>query len=239
MHFSTALTTVAALVASAVPALAQTPAGCPVVGDVNCLASTAQYTVLATVISNNANTTATPANYNATISISCVYTSAGANQGKGTGMIGSDLTVTGFGNPKAACPSGVGADAIVGSTGIMFISVGQSVGPNVLPFYTLFNPCGGAVANSTANLQTIRNVITANPTDSIVMGTCALPPAPPASSSASSAGAATAAASPSTVPLTLPGASTGSGAGSVEISQYTILSLSALGLVGVLTAAFA
>ncbi|KAI8826895.1 uncharacterized protein EV422DRAFT_490291, partial [Fimicolochytrium jonesii] len=149
---------------------------CGTTGDPTCLITTAQYTVLGTVISNNANTTGSPTNYNATIDVSCVYASFGVSQGVGAGLADAKVLVSGFGDPYPGCPNNLGASAPVNQTEIFFIYVANRVGQNATPFYTIFNPCGGGLSNSTGNLEAIRSTLEKNPKNSVLKGSqCALP----------------------------------------------------------------
>ncbi|TPX62335.1 hypothetical protein PhCBS80983_g00449 [Powellomyces hirtus] len=234
MRFTTAALT--AFVACLPLSLAQatTAAGCAV-SDIVCLSSTAQYTVLANVVSNNANSTdpgASPAAYNATVSVSCVYGSFGSGMGTGDGLVGQQVLVTGFGNPRNACPGRIGAEAPTNFTGIFFIYVANRVGQGQQPVYTVFNPCGGPIVNSPANLLNLQSVLDKNPTNRLLKGNCIFPT--PAPAPAVSGAGPTATAAPTNTPLALDPANS-----AMVISHASILSVVAAGLVGVLTVVFA
>ncbi|KAJ3157475.1 hypothetical protein HDU86_003367 [Geranomyces michiganensis] len=210
MLFPSAAALFTLLASVAAPALGQatTAAGCPAT-DLKCLITTAQYSLRGTVVSNTANTTDTPAAYNATISVSCVYSSFTSPTGAGA-FAGSDILVTGFGAAKAGC---AGLAANPGDEGIFFVYVANRVGQNGTPYYSVFNPCAGNITpNSTANLVTMQSILSnpANAANVLNKGTgCALPapatssapaPAAPTGSSASASGPAPAATT-STAPL--------------------------------------
>lgn len=179
MRPSTALTALVALIASTSPAISQSPSApsCQP-NDVPCLITSAQYTILGTVISNNAQTPpASAQDYNATIQIQCVYASAGTNRGPGTGMTGSQVLVTGFGTPNAKCPNGLGADAAVNTSSIYWISIASATsGPSQLPTYSVFNPCGGGIPFSQNAVQTLASVLGKNQQIALPLsGNCSLP----------------------------------------------------------------
>ncbi|KAJ3009723.1 hypothetical protein HKX48_007777 [Thoreauomyces humboldtii] len=149
------------------------PVGCVDVTDLACLVETAQYTVIATVASTTQSTTGTSADYNATLAISCVISSFGTGNGTGVALESANALVTGFGSPKTTCPGNIGADAVVGANpAFYFLFVGEAVGPTEQPFYSLFNPCGGSVAYSPANLAIVDTVLAAHPENSRLLGNC-------------------------------------------------------------------
>ncbi|KAJ3148738.1 hypothetical protein HDU89_004588 [Geranomyces variabilis] len=241
MIFSTAaLFTLLASVAAPALGQATTAAGCPAT-DLKCLITTAQYSLRGSVTSNTANTTDTPAAYNATIAVSCVYSSFTTPTGAGA-FAGSDILVTGFGAARAGC---AGLAANPGDEGLFFVYVANRVGQNGTPYYSVFNPCAGNITpNSTANLATMQSILSnpANAANVLNKGTgCALPapttsaaPAPAtATGSSASAAAPAPAATTSTAPLVVGAKSAGVAA------EWTALVAVAAGALSIFTVAFA
>ncbi|KNC99133.1 uncharacterized protein SPPG_05392 [Spizellomyces punctatus DAOM BR117] len=215
MQISAALTLIVALLGSAVVAQPPPPTvpNC-LPNDLPCFMTQAQYTILGTVVGNNANTPPGSAqNYNATIAVQCIYASFGNNRGQG-GFVGQQITVTGFGNPNQKCPNNMGADAIPNNSSIFFIYVASSVPQGGLPIFTVFNPCGGGIPYSPQNLQTLANSLAKFPQNAIAGApNCALP-APEATATAPAGGATQ---TPGGNPLALPGS-----AGYSAVPQWTL-----------------
>ncbi|KND00641.1 uncharacterized protein SPPG_03767 [Spizellomyces punctatus DAOM BR117] len=233
MRLTTALTALFSLL-SATTALAQLQVPNCLPTDVECFMTKAQYTVLGTITSNNANSTdpgASPANYNATMLIQCVYASFGNNKGTGANMANNQLTVTGFGFPNPNCPPNTGAQAIVNSSSIYFIYVATSVPQGGMPIYTVFNPCGGGIPFSDENLNKLGAIVAKNPQNAIPPANqgnpakCTLPTPTPVSTIAPTA-------TGSNKPLELP-------SNAVVIPQWTVLSVVGAIFVTVLTVVLA
>ncbi|KAI9091760.1 hypothetical protein DFS34DRAFT_634802 [Phlyctochytrium arcticum] len=185
MHISSLVTGLVALVCAAGTVVVAQPAAPSVPnckpGDLPCLMTQAQYTILGTVTNNNANSGqpgASAQNYNATVKVFCVYASFGNNKGTGAAFNGQEITVTGFGNPNARCPNNAGADAAVNTQNIFFVYVASMVAQGTIPVFTIFNPCGGGIPYNQDNLQTLSNALAPFPQNSLPQsGSCALPPA--------------------------------------------------------------
>ncbi|KAJ1555087.1 hypothetical protein HK096_009277, partial [Nowakowskiella sp. JEL0078] len=160
--------------------------------DINCFIQNAQFTVLGTVLSTNQNTSSTT-NYNATVSIGCVYyvSSAALKVRQHTGLIAQTILVTGWGRPNSLCQTtGLGADAKPGDTKIMFLYVTSGTPTGVVPVYSVFDVCQGGFANTTQYLSQISLAEQTKPDNTVNLGSsCALPPAATTTTSASSTAA--------------------------------------------------
>ncbi|TPX59539.1 hypothetical protein PhCBS80983_g02419 [Powellomyces hirtus] len=195
--------------------------------DVACIITSAQYTVLGTVTANNANSSepgASATNYNATMQIDCVYSSFGTNKGTGANFINQSVKVINFGNPKAGCPNGLGANAIVGTQSIYFIAIANTVGQGAIPTFTVFNPCGGALENSKANQQIMADVLAKFP-QNVIPGSpqCALLPATAPTTTAGVGASPTGASAPAKPTLALGDGANGSQAVGVSATVSAIL----------------
>ncbi|KAI8998378.1 hypothetical protein BC832DRAFT_231729 [Gaertneriomyces semiglobifer] len=140
--------------------------------DLKCIMTEAHYTVLGTVVSTNIGeivdgVTVDPSKYNATMTIDCVYSSAGKSKGTGAGLVGSNVLVAGFGDPNPLCPNNKGALATPGAPMMHFLHVASIVPNGELPVFSVFNPCGGAAEASAANFQLLSDVLAGVPTNAI------------------------------------------------------------------------
>ncbi|KAI8816266.1 uncharacterized protein EV422DRAFT_501409, partial [Fimicolochytrium jonesii] len=208
--------------------------------DTKCFITTAQYTVLGSVVSNNANSSdpgASPAKYNATIQINCVYASFGSNKGTGANFLNQQVTVTGFGTPNAICPRNLGVTANPNDKAIFFISVANGVPQGGIPIFSVFNPCATSVPFTADNMQLLADTLSAYPQNVIPGSTqCALPPSRVATPTAAT-GAGGAAAPTNTNPLAAGNtAPSNSGAVSATLSAAAGLFAALSGAVTVLLA---
>ncbi|KAJ3268260.1 hypothetical protein HDV01_003234 [Terramyces sp. JEL0728] len=167
---------------------------CGLPADNTCLIKNAQYTFVGRVTSNTITSGGSSSNYNATLAVSCMYASFSSPPSSGAGLVGNTITITGWGVPNPKCPNGLGAAANVGDTNIYFINVaqrpqaGQSA-QNII--YAVQDICVGGIPFNQANLQTVSNVLAANPGNAITGSTmgsdpsCTLPKADASVSSSS------------------------------------------------------
>ncbi|KAI8811189.1 hypothetical protein BJ742DRAFT_154770 [Cladochytrium replicatum] len=233
MSARVAFFTLLALCCSAQTAFAQ---GTCLPTDTACLVRSAQLTVLATITGTNLNETGTAANstnYNATVTLQCGYYSSDAaavallkprlNSAVGTNV---PVTVTGWGKPNPRCANNLGAEAIVGTTKVLFVYV--TVGTDaasIVPTLAVFDICQGGVDPTTQVLTTIAQLQQQNPANVINLGTnCTLPALP---STTTARTTATSTVSPG-------GSATGGATASIRNSMAVVL----LGSVAVLFAMF-
>ncbi|KAI8810085.1 hypothetical protein BJ742DRAFT_207393 [Cladochytrium replicatum] len=228
-----ALFTLLALCCSVRTAFAQ---GTCLPTDTACLVRTAQLTVLATITGTNLNETGTAANstnYNATVTLQCGYYSSDAAavallKPRLNSAVGANVpvTVTGWGKPNPGCANNLGAEAVVGSTKVLFVYV--TVGTDaasIVPTLAVFDICQGGVDPTTQVLTTIAQLQQQNPANVINVGTnCTLPVLPSTTTARTTA--------TSTVS---PGSATGGASSSVRNSIAVVL----LGSIAVLFAMFA
>lgn len=156
---------------------------CSLPATVNCLVGNAQYSVLGTVTASQQSPT-TASNYNATMRIDCMYASY-SSPVSNVNLVGQSLLVANWGNPKQGCPAGRYAEAELNVQKVYFIYVARAGATPATAVYGINYICVGGIANSTANLQDMSNVLAASPQNSIASlnagsAQCALP-APAAS----------------------------------------------------------
>ncbi|KAJ3260864.1 hypothetical protein HK103_007427 [Boothiomyces macroporosus] len=173
---------------------------CGLPADNACLVKNAQYTFVGTVTSNTISSGGSASNYNATLSVRCMFASFSSPPSSGEGLVGNTITVTGWGVPNPKCPNGLGAAANVQDTNIYFINVaqrpqaGQSA-QNII--YAVQDICVGGIPFNQANLQTISDVLAQNPGNAITgaaAGTdaaCTLPKSSVSSSSSTTGSSGT------------------------------------------------
>ena len=137
-----------------------------------CLTRSAQLTVLGTVVSNTL-TNSTASSYNATISISCVYSSFSFPP---TRLVtpGTYL-VTNFGYPKAICGvKGGSSDALINQTKVFYLFISDFT--TSVPVLSVFDVCQGGSFPSNNTLQSISDVLfQATDNNRILNGQCTLP----------------------------------------------------------------
>ncbi|KAL2914501.1 hypothetical protein HK105_206068 [Polyrhizophydium stewartii] len=157
---------------------------CGLPADPKCLITNAQYTVVGTVTSNTLNeSTSTPANYNATVNIRCVWASFTSPPSTGEGLVGNNLLVANWGFPKAGCPANTGAQAVVGANRILFLYVAASAARGLPPSQNVFavqDICVGGLDYNEANVKTVASVLNQYPSNAIGAqfrgdSSCALP----------------------------------------------------------------
>ncbi|KAJ3053939.1 hypothetical protein HK097_003012 [Rhizophlyctis rosea] len=165
MHLNILAATTLASLASLTLTNAQalTPPSCKQ-DDLPCYVASAQYTVLGTVVSTNSNASpGTPSNYNATISIQCVYASYNTTLNTGANILGKNVLVTRFGQPRSQCPNGGGATATPSQTAIFFVHVANTPAHDTTPILSVFDICTGGVPNTDTSRQQIGTVLAKNP----------------------------------------------------------------------------
>ncbi|KAJ3268259.1 hypothetical protein HDV01_003233 [Terramyces sp. JEL0728] len=147
--------------------------GCEQTSDpLTCFVKNAQYTVVGTVLSTNANTPfGNPSDYGVQMAIRCMYASFTVPPSTGEGIVGNTVLVNGFGLPNGQCSSNVnhGSSANVGDIKIYFIYTG-TIQPGLAAkqmTYSLQYPCTGGIPFSVSNLYKIGDILGSFPGNAI------------------------------------------------------------------------